>query len=49
MGHYAIQATERFNDETHARDMLAAYARVLGATQAMPVPEERPKEAAWPS
>ena len=48
MGEHALQATGRFNDEAHARDMLAVYARVLGASQPVPVPEERPKEATWP-
>jgi glycosyltransferase involved in cell wall biosynthesis len=33
MGAHARRATERFNDEAHARDMLAVYARVLGRPQ----------------
>ncbi len=48
MGERAQDATARFNDEAHARDMLAVYARVLAGTSTARVPEEQAKAAPWP-
>jgi glycosyltransferase involved in cell wall biosynthesis len=48
MAERAREATARFNDEAHARDMLAVYARVLAGTTTFRAPEEQPTAAPWP-
>jgi glycosyltransferase involved in cell wall biosynthesis len=51
MGESAREATARFNDEAHARDMLAVYARVLAGTRAVRAPggeQTEAEAAAWP-
>jgi len=48
MGTSARDATAPFNDEAHARDMLAVYARVLGRPRLARTPEEPREAAPWP-
>jgi glycosyltransferase involved in cell wall biosynthesis len=47
MGVRAREATVEFDDETHARDMLAIYRRVLGEGEPALGVEDRPKAASW--
>jgi hypothetical protein len=56
MSERAREATGRFNDAAHARDMLGVYARVLGRPGPAPASAEpaagqvepKAKAAAWP-
>jgi L-malate glycosyltransferase len=40
MGERAREGIEGFDDETHARDMLAVYRRVLGSEDSVPAPRD---------